>query len=85
MTIGWNYRRASFREHNENMRGFRKSHAGVALVNAPRRHQPSLRQATLPLSQIIIERGGARLPDSALDWAALVPVPKVASYKLRPN
>lgn len=87
MVVKWNNNRVSFQEHNERMRWFRRSHAGVALVNAPRPKEPSLLESTrpLPLSQIIIELGGTRLPHTNLDWANLMPVPKVASYKLSLN
>jgi len=79
--------RDTFEEHNEGMRAFRKSHAGVQLVNAPRRDQPSLLESTRPLHVADIRReiGESRRYVSPEDWSALIPMWKVARYKLSPN
>ena len=53
MTMEWNNRdyrfdhnggngTSPFQEHDEHMREFRHSHAGTALVNAPRLDEPAL-------------------------------------------
>ena len=86
MTIEWN-NRESFQEHHERMRGFRRSHADVALANAPRLDEPTLLESMEPL-QIrctMMETGGSRFLNSTADWSALVPIPKVARYKLSQN
>jgi len=50
-----------FEKHNEQMRGFRMSHTDVAMVNAPRRDEPSLPESTWPLQvgHTIMKRGGS--------------------------
>ena len=87
MTMEWSSNKASFREHREYMRGFRRSHADVAMVNAPRRDELELLESMppLPVPPAMVETGGSRLSNSTVDWSALVPVPKVAQYKLSPN
>ncbi len=87
MTTRWSNDREPFQEHNEDMREFHKSHAQIALVNAPRYGESATLAKTRPLdlSEIIIEAGGTRLSDSPMDWSVLVPVLKVAPYKLSPN
>ena len=87
MTIEIN-NRVSFQEHNEYMRRFRRAHADVAWVNQPKQDElarlDSMRP--LPVSDIIIEMGGSRsLSSTVMAWPALVPVLKVAAYKLSPN
>ncbi len=79
--------RVSFEEHNEYMREFRRAHAAVALVNAPRYGEPAILARTEPLQlkDIIIEAGGTGFLDSAMNWSTYVPVPKVAGYKLSQN
>lgn len=79
--------RGSFQEHDERIRGFRRSHAEVAMVNAPRCDQATLieRMQPLPVSHPVTETGGARFLSGTADWSALVPVPKVARYKLSQN
>ena len=79
--------KSSFQEHNERMRGFRRSHADVAMVNALRCDEPALLESTQPwqVSRIIIETGGSAPLNGTTDWSALIPVPKVARYKLSQN
>ncbi len=79
--------RTSFGEHNEYMREFRKAHAAVALVNAPRYGEPAILARTEPLQlkDIIIEAGGTGFLDNAMNWSVYVPAPKVARYKLSQN
>ncbi len=79
--------RVSFEEHNEYMREFRRAHAAVALVNAPRYGEPAIPARTEPLQlkDIIIEAGGTGFLDNAMNWSTYVPVPKVARYKLYQN
>ena len=86
MTMKWN-NRESFQELHERMRGFRRSHAEVVMVNTPRHDEPALLESTRPLqaSRIIIETGGAEPSDGTADWSALIPVSKVARYKLSQN
>ncbi len=79
--------RESFEEHNESMREFRRSHADVALVNGPRLDEAALLERMEPLqgSHTMMETGESRLPNGTTDWSALVPVWKVARYKLSQN
>ena len=83
--------RESFEEHNESMREFRRSHANVAMVNGPRLDESALQVAllertrSLQVSRTIMETGGSRGYASAEDWSALVPLWKVAGYKLSQN
>ena len=82
MTMKWN-NRESFQEHHECMRGFRRSHADVALVNTPRLDKASFMESLLFLRvNYVVETGGSALPDDTTDWVALVPMWKVAEYKL---
>ena len=76
--------RVSFQEHNEYMREFRKAHAAVALVNAPRYGESAILARTEPLQlkDIIIEAGGTGFLDNAMNWSTYIPMPKVARYKL---
>ncbi len=98
MTMEWNnsdYRfdsdggngRSSFRGHNEHMREFRGSHADVALVNGRRLDEAALleRMESLQVSRIMMETGGSALPNDTTDRSPLVPMWKVAQYKLSQN
>jgi hypothetical protein len=87
MTTGLNNTRTSFAKHDESMREFRKSHGDMALVNLPRSKEPSLLKTTQPmlLSHIGMGAGGLRPPANIMDWAFLVPLHRVASYKLSAN
>jgi hypothetical protein len=87
MKTSWNNSRVSFQEHNEDMRRLRKSHAQIELLNAPRYDKLAKLIRTQPadLSDIVIEAGGTRLFHSKIDWSVLVPVPKVAKYRLSQN
>lgn len=79
--------RSSFQEHDEHMRGFRRYHAGVAMVNAPRWDKATLIESMepLPVSRLVTETGGSRFINGTVDWSALVPVLKVAQYKISHN
>ena len=97
MTMRWNNRNdrfdsnggngnGSFEQHNEGMREFRKSHANVALVNGPRLDKASFLESLLFLRvNYVVETGGSALPDDTSDQSPLVPVWKVAQYKLSQN
>ena len=97
MTMEWNNRsdrfdpnggssNGSFREHDRQMREFRTSHANVALVNGPRLDEATYLDGLLFLRiNYVVETGGSRLLNGAMDWSALVPVSKVARYKLSQN
>ena len=89
MVTEWSNSRVSFPEHNEYMSWFRRAHAEVAWVNQPKRDELARLDSTrsLPVSDIIIEMGGSSSPSSTvmMNWPALVPVLKVAQYKLSPN
>lgn len=98
MTMEWNNRihqfdynggngRESFPEHDECMREFRKSHADVALVNGLRLDEPALLESLQPLQvrPIMREAGGAPLLNGTMYWLTLIPVPKVARYKISQN
>ncbi len=76
-----------FQEHNERMRGFRKSHADVAFVNGVRHTGSALLENTFPLSvrQTWMEAGGSRLADDKLDWSDFVSILKVTGNNFSPN
>jgi len=76
-----------FEKHNEQMRGFRMSHTDVTMVNAPRRDEPSLPEGKhlLKVGHTRMERGGSGFFHGTTDWSALVPLLKVARYKLSQN
>ncbi len=78
---------SSFEQHNECMREFRSSHADVALVNQPKRDELARLDSMLPLQvpHPIMETGGSRFLSGTADWSALVPVLRVARYKLSQN
>ena len=76
----------SFEEHDERAREFRRSHADVAMVNAPRCDESALLERMLYLRvNYVTETGGSALPSDTTDRSALVPVWKVARYKLSQN
>ena len=98
MTMKWNNRndrfdsnggngRESFEQHDERMREFRRSHADVAIVNGPRLDEAALleRMGSLQVSHTMMKTGGTALPNDTTDQSALVPVLKVAGYKLSQN
>ncbi len=87
MTMRLDNTRVSFEEHNEYMREFRKAHAAVVWGNKPKCDELARLDSMIPLrgSHPIMETGGARFHNSTTDLSALVPVLKVASYKLSPN
>jgi len=97
MTMGWNNRDrfdpndgnggGSFQEHDEHMRVFHRSHADVAIVNGPRYDETALLESTQSwqVSRTMLETGGSRLLNGTTDWSALVPILKVAGYKLSQN
>ena len=77
----------SFLEHDRQMREFRASHAHIALVNGPRLDDEATFLEGLLFLRInyIMETGGSALLNEAMDWSALIPVWKVAQYKLSQN
>ncbi len=98
MAMKWNSRndrfdlnggngRGSFEGHNESIREFHESHANVVMVNGPRLDEAALleRMASLQVSRTMMETGGSALPNDTTDWSALVPVLRVAGYKLSQN
>jgi len=87
MTMEWNNSRASFLEHNEYMRWFRRVHADVAWINQPKRDELTRLDSIRPLqvTHPKIETGGSRFRDSTANWSVLVPVWKVGQYKLSQN
>ena len=97
MTIEWNNRnvrfdpnsgknRSSFQEHDRQMREFRKSHADVALVNGSRLDEATFLESMLFLRvNYIMETGGSALPEGTSDQLPLVPLSRVARYKLSQN
>ena len=97
MTMKWNNRdyqfglnsgngNGSFQEHDRQMREFRTSHANVALVNGPRLDEAALLESLLYLRiNYIPEAGGLALPDDISDQSPLVPIWRVAKYKLSQN
>jgi len=98
MAMEWNSRndrfdlnggngRESFEDHDERMTEFHSSHANVAMVNAPRLGEAALleRMEFLRIHHTMMETGGTALPNDTTDQSALVPVLKVARYKLSQN
>jgi riboflavin biosynthesis pyrimidine reductase len=79
--------RESFKKHDESMREFRRSHANVAMVNGSMLDEAALleRMESLQVSHTMMETGGSALPSDITDRSALVPVLKVAGYKLSQN
>ena len=84
--------KVSFQVHDERMKEFRSSHANVAMVNGVRLDEAALLQGMEPLRvhRTTIETGGTDLLNgtadpSALDRLVLVPMWKVARYKLSQN
>ena len=97
MTMEWNNRdyqfdrnsgssNGSFQLHDECMREFRMSHANVALVNGPRLDKAAYLDSLLYLRvNYTMETGGSALPDDTSDQSPLVPMWRVARYKLSQN
>ena len=76
----------SFQEHDRQMREFRTSHAKVALVNGPRLDEATFLENLLFLRvNYIMETGGSALPEDITDQSPLVPIWKVANYKVSIN
>ena len=86
MTTGWN-NRDSFKEHDERMKMFRRSHTNVAMANSLRFNELALIESMRPLQAhyAMAETERSRLPSSTMDWAALVPALKVARYRFPSN
>ena len=98
MAIVWNNRndrfnpnggngRGSFEEHNDRMRGFRRSHADVATVNTPRCDESALLGRTRPLQvrRTMMETGGSRLLNGTSDWSVLVHIRRLTLRKFSQN
>ncbi len=97
MTMEWNNRtylfnpnggssKGSFQEHERQMREFRTSHADIALINGPRLDEATFLGSLLFLRvNYVTETGGSALPDDTSDRSPLVPIWKVARYKLSQN
>ena len=78
--------RESFEVHDERMREFRSSHADVATVNGPRLDEAAYLDSLLFLRvNYTMETGGSALPDDTSDQSPLVPMWRVAWYKLSQN
>jgi len=79
--------RGQFQEHDEQMRGFRQAHAGVAMLNGSRYDQSALRERTLPrqFSHPLRETGGTSLLSGLASLSDMVQVPRVPKYRLNPN
>ena len=77
---------SSFLEHDSQMREFRTAHADIALVNGPRLNEAAFLDSLLFLRiNHIDEAGGSAFPDDTSDQSPLVPIWKVAEYKLSQN
>jgi hypothetical protein len=80
--------RGQFQEHDEQMRGFRQAHAGVAMLNGSRYDQSALRERTLPRQlnqQPLMETGGTSLLSGLASLSDMLQVPRVPKYRLNPN
>lgn len=91
MTMVWNNRdnrfdpnggngRESFQEHNERMRGFRRSHASNVEMRAAIQKTP-LRD----IAHVMTERKGARNISGRINWPAIFPTYQVTPRKFSPN
>ena len=69
------------------MREFHRSHADVAMVNGVRLDEAAFLESLWPLQirRTIMETGGSALPNDTTDRSPLVPMWKVARYKLSQN
>lgn len=98
MTMEWNNRnngfdsngengKGSFEQHNERMTEFRSSHANVTMVNAPRLDEAGLLENLRPLRicRSMMGTGGSAFPNGTMDQLALIPMWRVARYKLSQN
>lgn len=78
--------RSQFREHDEQMRGFRQAHAGAAMLNGSRYDQSTLRERTLPWSgHPLMETGGTSLLSGLASLSDMVQVLRVPKYRLDTN
>ncbi len=79
--------KGQFQEHDEQMRGFRQAHAGVAMLNGSRHDQSALRGRTLPwqFSHPLMETGGTSLLSGLASLSDMVQVLRVPKYRLDPN
>lgn len=77
----------SFSEYAERMKWSRRPHDDVVMTNSPRRDELALFESTgtLLVRLPLMETGGSRLPHHPAVWAALIPILKVARYKLSSN
>ena len=98
MTMEWNSRDYRFNQnggndmdmikgHNERMSEFRSTHTSISMVNAPRLSDAALigNMESLEVGRNMLEEGGSIFLEGAEFWSALVPVLKVARYKLSQN
>jgi hypothetical protein len=79
--------KGQFQEHDEQMRGFRQAHAGIAMFNGPRYDQSALRERTLPwqLNSSLMETDGASLPGGLASLSSMVQILRVPKYRLSQN
>ncbi len=86
MITQWN-NRISFKEHSEQMLEFRKSHAGIDLINGKRldRSASLVRLQILQAYLVQAETGGAVFYPDITDWNYLALAWRVPSYKLSMN
>ena len=78
--------RGSFEQHSECMREFRRSHADVAMDNGPRLDKASFLERMLYLRvNYVVETGESALPSDTTDRSPLLPMWRVARYKLSQN
>ena len=98
MTTKWNSRNYGFKsdgtggngnfyEHDEQMKEFRRSHGEVAVINGPRRDEAAFLESLLYLKVCgyRFDTGGAVFRSNGEDELHLVPLWKVAGYKLSVN
>jgi hypothetical protein len=77
----------SFREHNEHMRIFRKSHADIAMTNAaPCGERPvPANTLSLQLSHIVRKKEGSKLLIGAEERSAIVPMWSMTTREFSQN
>lgn len=77
----------SLQEHNEYMREFYSSHTSVILVNPSKYGRSATLEKTHPVqvNHTTPQAGGSKSLTGMADWPSLVPVLKVAQYKLSRN
>jgi len=81
------YGAGSFHEHDEQMKGFRRSHINAAEFNPVNRDKPGIPGYTRPLKirPMVVDTGGIRIVSAISDWSVLVAALEVTRHKFWQN